>query len=183
MIWIPSCDSNYESFEDTFTFKLTKGVPGNCPGDIKPEADFKFKERNEVRSELLDKGKYIWSANIKIVAKELLHAEVFYLWQVHNSTTRGDSPANFKVVRGMINLRDNKTDINFNLEDFNLLVEITIDKRKNVFCKYFVDQEFIGESKYLNKPKLTPYIKFGAYRWNSICDVTYKYKNVKFERV
>ena len=108
-MWKPSCKSVYEHHDNNFVFKLTTGVPGGCFGDdeILPGV-FKFKERCETRSHKLEIGKYIWSADVEMLSDELLHAETFYFFQIHDGRKgRGKgSPANLCVKQGQICLCD-----------------------------------------------------------------------------
>ena len=85
MLWKSSCNSVFEQDKNNYVFKLIKGVHGPCPDDelAHPEGNYQFKERSEVKSPVLEIGKYVWSADIETIADELIHAKMFYIFQVH----------------------------------------------------------------------------------------------------
>ena len=188
MLWKSSCNSVFEQDKNNYVFKLIKGVHGPCPDDelAHPEGNYQFKERSEVKSPVLEIGKYVWSADIETIADELIHAKMFYIFQVHGGkNTVGLSfnkssipPSRFIVLDGNIIVGNFSTDLDF-VNNFNLRCEIKIDKKLNIFCDYYMNDKFIGNTKDSNKGK--PFLKFGAYRWNALCDVTQIYRNVEFK--
>ena len=81
--WHTSCSPGWIQNNDTFEFNLKKGTIGECPGDATPlEGKYKFKERQEVRSDKLESGVYVWSADVQTISKELVHASYFSLFQI-----------------------------------------------------------------------------------------------------
>ncbi len=182
MSWRPSCNSIYEHNDNNFVFKLITGVPGGCPGDDKPlQGIYKYKERCETKSHYLEIGSYIWSADIEIISDKLLHAGAFYFFQIHDGRLEGHSPSNLLVRDGEIFLNDiNSTGLRFSNNIFNLRCEITIKKDK-VKCAYYIDNQFICTTKKSISSK--PYVKFGGYRFNALCDVTQIYRNVNLEKL
>lgn len=184
-MWKPSCNSVFDNHDNTYYFKLKKGVPGGCPPDTwkHPLGAYEFKERCEVKSKFLEKGKYTWSADIETIADELIHAEVFHFFQVHDGRMHGESPSNCKVQNGHISLKESPTGIKFESKKFNLRCDIFVDSKLCVFCDYFLDGKHIGNTTSTNDEQQKPFMKFGAYRWNAVCDVEQIYRNVNLTYV
>ena len=52
---------------------------------------------------------------------------------------------------------------------------------KSITVGYVFDGKYIGTMK--AETRDSPIVKFGAYRWNAVCDVKQVYNNVKFGRI
>lgn len=181
--WHTSCSPGWTQYNDTFTFNLKKGTVGECPSDNVPvEGVYQFKERQEVRSTKLETGAYIWSADVETISDKLVHAEYFSLFQVHDERPNGRPPHLIQVRNGDIILTCPEN-VDYYVERYNgkLSISTKIHVKKN-----FVTVDYIlnGINVKKLKSKLTGqcFVKFGAYRWNAVCDVKQIYRNLRFER-
>lgn len=174
--------------EDYFEFNLKKGVVGLCPGDDTPiPGSYDYKERQEIKSDVLKIGNYVWSADVETISDELIHADVFHLFQVHDNRRGGRPPIAIRVINGKIWIITS-SDTSWYVGDYvgKLHIEAKIQIEKNFVIVQFL---FDGEPYHKKiKGKIFvdgggPFIKFGAYRWNAVCDVKQIYKNLKYERL
>lgn len=174
--------------KDYFEFNLKKGSVGLCPGDNTPlEGVYDFKERQEIKSDVLEPGNYIWSADVATNSDELIHAKVFHLFQIHDNRRGGRPPVAIRVTDGNIWIITSSNDtwyVGKYVGKLHIEAKITI-KKDFVIIQFAFD----GQS-YCKKVKGEifvdgggPFIKFGAYRWNAVCDVKQIYKNVRYEKL
>lgn len=187
MKWIDQCSSGWIQKDDYFEFNLKKGVPGECPDDRKPDkGNFKFKERQEVRSDYLTPGTYIWSADIETISKRLVHAKQFHLFQIHDHRRGGRPPHSIKVIRGNVFLTtDKKYTHDFFVSEYTgkIFIEalINITDGGDIIVDYTIDNKKTAVMK--SQTDKSPFVKFGAYRWNAVCDVKQIYRNLRFEKL
>jgi len=182
--WYESCSPGWKQQDNTFEFYLKKGTPGECLGDNTPmEGKFEFKERQELMSDMLDLGTYVWSADVETISDKLVHAEYFSLFQIHDKRPNGRPPHLIQVRDGDIILIC-PNEVNYRVEKYNgkLSISTKIHVEKN-----FVTVDYILNG--INVKKLKSeligqcFIKFGAYRWNAVCDVKQIYRNLRFEKL
>lgn len=182
--WIPSGSATWEQpGANTFIFKSYKGQPGSAVGDDQPGKEYLFKERQEARTDYLDYGHYVWSADVETYADKLYHADVFYLMQIHDDRPRG-APCSSVTIDGrrlFINSDYDKKQIpqkytgkhhietDFNYNDSSAKIKTILDHKHEVTFDTKIDGGL--------------YLKFGVYRWNAVCDVKQVYTNVRFEKL
>ena len=181
--WHESCSPGWKQQDNTFEFYLTKGIPGNCHSDNTPiEGIFEFKERQEVMGDMLDPGTYVWSTDVETISDKLVHAEYFSLFQIHDKRPNGRAPHGIQVRNGNIILICPEN-VDYYVERYNGKLSIS--------TKIHVEKNFVTVDYILNginvkklKSKLIGecFVKFGAYRWNAVCDVKQIYRNLRFER-
>lgn len=182
--WHTSCSPGWIQNNDTFEFNVKKGVVGECPGDDKPHryGVFKFKERQEVRSDRLKSGIYKWSATVETISEQLNHASHFSLFQIHSGETKGRPPHGIQVKDGDIFIIRPRIDTFVGKYKGKLKIETNIRiKGKTVMVEYILDGTRVAELK--SKGVGKPFIKFGIYRWNAVCDVKQIYSNVRLEKI
>jgi hypothetical protein len=182
--WHESCSPGWKQQDNTFEFYLTKGIAGNCPSDNTPmEGKYEFKERQELMGDMLDPGTYVWSADVETISDKLVHAEYFFLLQIHDKRPNGRPPHGIQVRRGSIFLiqEDDDTELYVSKYKGQLSIATKVHvKRKRVSVEYIIDG--VNVAKLKSKAIGQPFIKFGAYRWNAVCDVKQIYRNLRFER-
>ena len=172
--------------KDYFEFNLKKGDVGLCPGDDTPiQGTYEYKERQEIKSDVLKTGNYVWSAGIETYSDETIHAEVFHLFQIHDNRRGGRPPVAIRVDKGQILIITSYNEsLPVGAYTGNLHIDSKIEIKNDCVIVEFV---FDGQpySKKIEGEIFVagggPYIKFGAYRWNAICDVKQIYKNLKCE--
>lgn len=171
--------------KDYFEFNLKKGDVGLCPDDDVPlEGSYEFKERQEVRSDILERGNYVWSADVETISDELIHAELFHLFQIHDNRRGGRPPVAIRVISGEIIIH---TSSNQDYIVGTYTGKLHIDAKIKIKNDYLIVRFTFDGKPYKRKIKGDyiesggPFIKFGAYRWNATCDVKQIYKNLKFE--
>lgn len=183
--WHTSCSPGWIQNGNTFKFYLKKGTVGKCPGDEIPlEGAYEFKERQEVRSDRLESGIYIWSADIRTISRAIEHATYFSLFQIHDGRVSGRPPHSIQVREGNIFLLQEDEDTEFYVSKYKGRLSIATKiyvKGKIVTVEYIIDGVKIAKLK--SKGLDQPFIKFGAYRWNAVCDVKQVYENVRFEKL
>ena len=157
-----------------------------CPGDDTPiQGTYEYKERQEIKSDVLKTGNYVWSAGIETYSDETIHAEVFHLFQIHDNRRGGRPPVAIRVDKGQILII---TSYNESLPVGTYTGKLHIDAKIEIKNNYLIVEFAFDGQPYAKKIKGEifvagggPYIKFGAYRWNATCDVKQIYKNLKCE--
>lgn len=181
--WYTSCSPGWTQHNNTFEFYLKKGTPGECPNDDKPlEGLYEFKERQEIRSDRLEPGTYVWQADVETISDELIHASYFHLFQIHDGRIGGRPPHCIQVRNGDIFLcnQDEECVVSQYKGKLSITANISIEK-ESITVRYTFDGKYVGTIK--SETRDRPIVKFGAYRWNAVCDVKQVYKNVKFGRI
>ena len=174
--------------KDYFEFNLKKGDVGLCPDDDVPlKGSYEFKERQEVKSDILELGNYVWSADVETISDELIHAELFHLFQIHDNRRGGRPPVAIRVISGEIIIH---TSSNQDLIVGTYTGKLHIEAKIQVEKEYVSIQFAFDKQPYSKKVKGLilvdgggPFIKFGAYRWNATCDVKQIYRNLRFESI
>lgn len=180
--WHSSCSPGWTQHNNTFEFYLKKGTPGECLNDDKPlEGVYEFKERQEVRTDKLEPGTYVWKADVETISDELIHASCFHLFQIHDGRIGGRPPHCIQVRDGDIVLcnQDEEVITSEYKGKLSIITKISI-KKESITVGYVFDGKYIGTMK--AETRDSPIVKFGAYRWNAVCDVKQVYNNVKFGR-
>ena len=186
MKWIDQCSSGWIQKDDYFEFNLKKGIPGECPQDHLPlKGTYEFKERQEVRSDYLTPGTYIWSADIETISDKIIHAKQFSLFQIHDHRKGGRPPHSLIVKRGNLCFATDKDYTHdFFVSKYTGKVSVKVKfyiTKEIIIADYTIDNKKIRKMR--SKIKSVPFVKFGAYRWNAVCDVKQIYRNLRFEKL
>jgi hypothetical protein len=105
------------------------------------------------------------------------------LFQIHDKRPNGRPPHGIQVRNGDIFLiqEDDASDLYVAKYKGQLSIATKVHvKGKSVSVEYIIDG--VNVAKLKSKVIGKPFIKFGAYRWNAVCDVKQIYRNLRFER-
>ena len=175
--FIPSCNSTYTVKDNTYTFKNARG---KCNGDSDPEYNhngdklWDYKERNEVKSNLLPEGTYKFTADVNIQAEEFPQAEWYSIFQLHNGVEGSQPPSLLAVCKKFWHIGPRNTFV-VATDKFSLLAEISIIENF-INVDYYIDNIYLASSRQYDTN--SPFIKFGLYRMNEYCPATQIYENV-----
>tara|TARA_B100001057_G_C22829222_1_gene942704 strand:- start:1402 stop:1983 length:582 start_codon:yes stop_codon:yes gene_type:complete len=188
-MFIPDCGvQGWIHQKDYFEFNHKKGVVGLCEGDNTPlNGSYDYKERQEIKTNILKTGKYIWSADVETNSDELIHAKVFHLFQIHDGRTGGRPPVAIRVTDGNIWIMTSSGDgwyVGRYVGKLHIEAKIKITKD-------FVIIQFAFDGQPYHKKVRGPifvdgggtFIKFGVYRWNAVCDVKQIYRNLRYKKL